>query len=176
MNIKNLVLGIAIVILTVLVVVYGISTVYPMPDYDDYCDEADRSALVQTKSQCEFIGGQWNAYDNVDPEEDIVKGYCDRDYYCRQDYEADMEDYFRNVFIVTLPLGIAIIVAGALIFGLEAVGAGLMGGGVITILYGVGGYWRYSADLMKFILSLIGLIAVIGVAYWINKKHKKKRK
>ena len=78
--------------------------------------------------------------------------------------------------MVALPLGIIIIIIGAFVFGLEAVGAGLMGGGVGTILYGVGGYWRYSADLMKFLLSLVGLIVVIYVAYWFNHKYKAWRK
>ncbi|MBU2053109.1 MAG: hypothetical protein V1788_00955 [Nanoarchaeota archaeon] len=37
MKIKNAVLGIAIVVLTIFVTVYGINTFYEKPVYDDFC-------------------------------------------------------------------------------------------------------------------------------------------
>ena len=166
MNIKNLVLGIAIIILTIFVVIYGISTFYTAPEYEDFCEDLGVGKVIETEEECTELGGRWN--DDVD--------HCDKSYECREDYDDAREVYFRNLFLITLPLGLVIIVVGALVFGLEAVGAGLMGGGVGTILYGVGGYWRYSADVMKFVLSLIGLIAVIGLAYWFNRKFGKKKK
>tara|TARA_Y100000296_G_scaffold87409_1_gene133207 strand:+ start:2800 stop:2970 length:171 start_codon:yes stop_codon:yes gene_type:complete len=46
-----------------------------------------------------------------------------------------------------------------------------MGGGVGIILYGVGAFWRFADDWLKFILSLVGLIAVIVMAYWFNSKN-----
>tara|TARA_Y100000294_G_C8508545_1_gene317738 strand:- start:113 stop:313 length:201 start_codon:yes stop_codon:yes gene_type:complete len=46
-----------------------------------------------------------------------------------------------------------------------------MGGGVGIILYGVGAFWRFADDWLKFILSLIGLIAVIILSYWFNSKN-----
>jgi len=164
MNIKNLVLGIAIIILSIFVVIYGIGTVYTAPEYEDFCESLEVGEVIGTQGECEQLNGKWN--DDFE--------HCDKDYHCREDYEDAREVYFRNLFLITLPLGIVIIIVGALAFGLETVGAGLMGGGVATILYGVGGYWRYSAELMKFLLSLIGLIAVIGLAYWLNKKFKKR--
>ena len=91
------------------------------------------------------------------------------------DYDVANEKYSRNLFLIALPLGILIIVLGAMIFGLESVGAGLMGGGVGVILYGVGNYWRYSEDLLKFLLSLTGLVIVIYFSYWFNKKSQKKK-
>ena len=78
-----------------------------------------------------------------------------------------------------MPLGILVIVLGAVIFGLEAVGAGLMGGGVGIILYGVGGFWRFADDWLKFSISLLGLIILIWFSYRFNGKgfkwQKKKR-
>ena len=75
-----------------------------------------------------------------------------------------------------MPLGIIIIAAGALIFGLEAVGAGLMGGGVGVILWGVGGFWQFAQNWLKFVLSLLGLIILIWLAYYFNKKFGEKKK
>jgi len=78
--------------------------------------------------------------------------------------------------LITLPLGIAIIILGTLIFSLESVGAGLMGGGVGLILWGVTGFWEFAEDWLKFLLSLVGLIILIALAYYFNRKLIKKRR
>lgn len=169
MGIKNVVLGIAILVLTISVVVYGISTVYDGPKYYDFCEERTGS-IIEDPIECEAAEGQWNVYDG--PKSSEVGGWCDSDFTCSAEYEDAREKYSRNLFLITLPIGIAIIIAGAVVFGLEAVGAGLMGGGVGVILYGVGEYWRYSGDLLKFLLSLVGLIVVIWFSYRFN-RHKK---
>ncbi|MGD9275577.1 MAG: hypothetical protein PVJ67_00215 [Candidatus Pacearchaeota archaeon] len=163
MDIKNIVLGIAIMILTIFVVVYGNNLIFEKPEYDDFCGSVRTAKVIETQSECAAEGGVWEDH-----------GYCNIYSGCEEEYDKAREKYYKKVFLVTLPLGIIIIAIGALVFGLEAVGAGLMGGGVATILYGVGGYWQYSADLMKFLLSLVGLVIVIYVAYWFNKKYHKK--
>lgn len=179
MNIKNLVIGITIMILTLFVVMYGINMVYSKPVYDDFCNSTLMKPvkIIETQEDCLEKNGKWNSYENV---VNNRTGYCDSDYYCRQDYETANENYYKIIFLITLPIGILIILIGMFLFGLEAVGSGLMGGGVLSILYGVGGYWRYSEDVLKFILSLIGLIIVICAAYRYNKTgslvFKKKRK
>ena len=176
MKVKNFVLGIAILIVTISVVVYGINTFYDRPEYVDYCGEYKTAEVINNLERCEEIGGQWtedNYPRKIDDENEII-GWCDRDYTCRQEYDDASETYRRNVFIFAIPLGIAIIALGALGFGLEFVGAGLMGGGVGTILYGVGGYWQYTEDWLKFIISLIGLILLIWLSYYFNKKFGKK--
>lgn len=158
MKLKDYIIGIAIIILTVSVVVYGTNTFYKSPNYSDFCDEFRGPKLIDNQTECLAVGGEWNG------------GYCDTDFECRKDYDSAREVYSRNVFIVALPVGIAIIVAGALIFGVEAIGAGLMGGGIGVILWGVGNYWPYSGDALRFALSLLGLAAVIWLAYWMNKR------
>ena len=170
MNVKNLVLGIAILIVTISVVVYGINTFYEKPEYTDFCGEYQTQEVIETQAQCEAIGGQWNSYDAPKNE---IQGYCDRDYTCRQEYDDAREIYSRNVFIIAIPLGIIIIVIGALAFHLDAVGAGLMAGGVGTIIYGVGGFWQFAQDWLKFLISLVGLVALIWLSYYFNKKFKK---
>lgn len=163
MNIKNVILSIVIIILTMAAVIYGLHTIYERPDYNDYCDYQRPLKLVENASECEAVNGTWR------------EGYCDLEYECSKPYDADMEIYSRNMFLIAVPLGILIIVLGAVIFGLEVVGAGLMGGGVGVILYGVLEYWRYSANLLRFILSLAGLLVVIWFTYWLNKRAGKKK-
>ncbi|MEK6741581.1 MAG: hypothetical protein AABX68_00125, partial [Nanoarchaeota archaeon] len=82
----------------------------------------------------------------------------------------------KKIFITALPLGIVIIFLGAVVFGLEAVGAGLMAGGIAVMIYGAGSYWRFTDDWLKFLLSLAGLIIVIWMSYYFNRKFGKKKK
>ena len=175
MAIKDVVIGIAIIVMTILVSFYGINTFYPKPDYDDFCGEIKTQELIETQQRCEEIGGKWTVYERIEPVENKTGGFCDRDYYCRQDLEEAEKVRSRNVFLIALPLAVLLIIVGAFLFKLESVGAGLMGGGVGTLIYGAGAYWPYSENWIKFILSLIALIILVGLAYWFSKKFGKKR-
>jgi hypothetical protein len=175
MSLKNYVMGIAIIILTISVVVYGVNVFYDGPEYLDFCSEFKTAEVIETAERCEEIGGNWAPY--VSPRfVEGVEGYCDRDFTCRQEHDDAREIYSRNIFLIALPAGIAIIVAGALIFGLEFVGAGIMGGGVGIVLWGVGGFWRFAEDWLKFVLSLLGLVVVVWLAYYVNKRLEGKGK
>lgn len=177
MEIKNIILGIAIMILTIFVTVYGMSVFYPAQEYNEFCPEIRTAQMITTESSCIEANGKWNSYNEVKMPETIATGYCDTEYYCRQDYETANKIRAKKIFYISVPLGILILVLGGFLFYLESVGAGLMGGGVGTIIYGAGNYWQYGDDLFRFIISLLGLIAVIGLTYWFNYKFgKKKRK
>ena len=182
MNVKDVVFGIAIIILTIFVTYYGINTIFPGVDYNEFCTPDRYNPYINTSVQCENAGGKWNPsyyegnYAKPIPVEGSVEGYCDLDYYCRQDYEKEQKIRSRNVFFIALPLGILIIAGGAFFFGLEYVGAGLMGGGVGTLIYGSGAYWPYTENWVRFILSLLGLILLIWLAYFLNKRMQKKDK
>ncbi len=173
MQIKNVVLGIAIVILTIFVSVYGISVFEPTVKYEDYCGNVQTQVLIETQAQCEAVGGQWNAYDGAKPGE--AAGFCNRYYTCQNEYDAAREARAKIVFFIAVPLGVVLIFIGGYLFGLEAVGAGLMGGGIGTIVYGAGSFWEYGGDLFRFILSLLGLAAVIYMSYWLNRRVSRKK-
>ena len=167
MDFKNIAIGIAIIILTSFVTIYGMDLLYPEVDYNIYCNEST-NLFVNDSQQCITAGGFWNSYTgSPKPSE----GYCDLQDYCRQAYDTASQDRSRKIFFVALPLGVIVIIAGAIFFGLESVGAGLMGGGIVTLIYGAGGYWRYAQQWLKFSLSLAGLVAVIYFAYWFNKRR-----
>jgi len=175
MSLKNIILGIAIVILMIFVTVNGIGVFYPKVDYNDFCGDVKTQEVIQTQERCEEIGGKWEVYESVKPVEG-VEGFCDRDFTCREEYSDAQEVRAKKVFYIALPLGILILLVGGFLFHLEAVGAGLMGGGVGTMVYGAGSYWQYGGELFRFIISLLGLVAVIFLSYWFNKKFGKKKK
>lgn len=183
MEIKNIVLGIAIIILTSFVTIYGMSVFYPNVDYDEFCG---RNLFNQkTEADCVAAGGQWSdeitnpkSDDFDEPPMPITdeEGYrCQAPSGCYDDYDKARESRAKKIFYFSIPLAIAIIFLGGFLFHLEAVGAGLMGGGAVTLIYGAGGYWRYGDELFRFIMSLLGLAAVIYISYWLNKKHGKKK-
>ena len=174
MSIKNVVIGIAIIILTISVAIYGISTFYPNPDHSDFCDDFRYSIEINNSEQCIAAEGKWNEFNVPKP---VVgeEGYCNLNYYCEQEYNDVSEKRSKIIFLIAVPLGILVIVLGALLFSLEAVGAGLMGGGVGIILYGVGGFWEFAQDWLKFLLSLVGLIILIWFAYKFNDMFPKKK-
>ena len=176
MEIKEYLIGIAIFILTLFVVIYGINTFYSNPSYNDFCEEQRGvpSVRLNTSELCTEAGGKWNSYDSVSVPKTGTDGYCDLDYYCREDYDNAREKHDMIVFIISIPLGILIILGGMFFFKLDSIGFGLMAGGLATIVYGVGTYWRYGEDWFKFLISLIGLIALIFMAYLFDKKFVRK--
>lgn len=175
MNLKNLVLSIAIAILTICVTIYGINTFYSSPEYNDFCGEYQTAEYIDNPIRCEDVGGYWY-YDGLKSTDGKVTGYCDRNYYCSREYNSAQENWYRNIFFIGLPLGIIILLIGAFLFSLEFVGVGLMAGGVITIIYSTWGFFIQSADWVRFVISLVGLIAIIYSAYWYTKKVTKLEK
>ena len=169
MGIKNFVLGVAIAILTISAAIYGIHTFYLSPEYKDFCNDSVWDVQVNTKAECESLNGRWREYEG----EPGLEGYCDRTYHCNNEYRDTKEKWNKNLFYIGLPLGILIILLGAFLFKLEFVGAGLMWGGVVTIIYSTWNFFIQSAQAIKFVLSLIGLALVIHLAYKYNRPKKK---
>jgi hypothetical protein len=174
MDLKSVAIGIAIIILTSFVIINGIGLIYPSVEYEDYCN-IEKPAVYETEQLCVAEGGKWNPVSPYEkaPSQPLITGYCDTEFYCRQTYEDASQARSRYIFFIALPLGIIILILGAVFFGLESVGVGLMGGGIVTLIYGAGGYWRYAQQWLRFLLPLIGLIVLIYFAYWFNKRSNK---
>lgn len=182
MQIKNFLIGAAITFLTFSVIFTGMQTFYPSPEWNDFCGDVnprvprlvgDFTVCTQDAQQCPdrtFVGR--------DPSNNCEFFPCEQENKfkeCQDNYETANEAYSKTLFIITLVLGIILLILGAKLFDLEAVGAGIMGGGIITIFYGSTSYWQYAGDIFRFIISIAGLIAVIYLAYWLNQKTSKKK-
>ncbi len=170
MTIKNIILGIAIIIVTIMVSIYGINTFYPKPEYNQFCNNTVKTIL--NESECIANDGVWNPVyaEMADTPKSVGGGYCDVYYKCQMEYEEAMKSFSKRAFLIAIPLGVILITVGGILFSLEVVGAGLMGGGVGVIIYGIGGYWSYTQNWMKFLITSFALAALIYVAYYLNKR------
>lgn len=189
-KVKIALLSISIAIIFVLFVGYGISTFYESPEREDFCGET-KFVDINTQAECDEQGGKWNPSPTVTKpagnqiectkvseengnmtlncrglQAEESSGWCDADYYCREDYNEAREDYNRNVFIITLFIGLIGLVVGGIVLRVESVGTGLMGGSLLTILYGVIRYWGEAPDILRF--TILGI--VLAVLVWIGYK------
>jgi hypothetical protein len=180
MKIKDILLGIAITILTFLVVFAGIQTFYSYPDSSDFCGEYKYERYPQIadkENSTDIVCAQDvrecpdETFVSRDPKQGCNFPPCSDEYTdCWDEYENSRKAYSKNLFVITLIIGIIILGIGTLLFKLESVGGGVMGGAVITLIYGAGSYWPNADNLFRFIISLIGLALVISFAYWLNKR------
>jgi len=191
MNLKNVILGIAIIILTIFVTYYGVNTFLPKPNYEDFCTNQYTTKIPKEPGACPAVcvpvyeivrdacvyNGCGSGCGADEVNSFINKTTCEQalnDLKCYERYDDAVKARAPKVFFIALPLGIIILVIGTFFFGVEAVGAGLMGGGVGTLIYGSGAYWNYMQNFVRFFLSLIGLVALIWFIYYWNKKMKQR--
>ena len=75
-------------------------------------------------------------------------------------------EYAKILFTVMAPAGLAAVVAGYLI-GINAIGIGLLAGGILCLVYGYGGYWEALSQRVRFVSILAGLLMLlfIGIGY-----------
>lgn len=166
---RNVVIGLAILILTSFVAVYGMNTFVDRPIYEDYCPDV---YVFSEETSCLQAGGEWQSYDIKTNDSTVParEGSCVPPKACYTEYDKERESYSKVIFFISVPLGILIIILGAFVFSLGSVGIGVMLGGVYTLIYGAASYWTYGEDWARFLISLVGLIAIILVAYRFNRK------
>lgn len=194
---KHVLLAIAIALVFVFFVGFGIATFYEAPRYEDFCEEREKFVDAITKQKCDEINGKWNPREFARPLEEIDnnqllctkisekgdavtldcqtqeqlynQGYCDWDFYCREEFEEEEEKYNRIVFIVATIIGLIALISG-IALKVPSVSSGLMGGGILTILYGTMRYWFGLPDFARFMLLGITL----GILIWVGYKKLKK--
>ena len=181
-KLKRTILGISIAIILALFIGYGINTFYNPPRYDDFCGgkfPEPRMIEKENIAKCELIFKANQQFEESCHQEDAIVRYetdedgcqvakeCDM---CNKEFRDTSEIYNRNVFIVTAILGLIFVTLGGIILKLESVSTGIMGGGVLTIIYGTLRYWGDMADVGRFII----LGFVLGVLIWIGYKKFKK--
>lgn len=171
-KIKRAILGISIALILALFIGYGINTFYKPPKYENFCDEQIRMKIISSEEECLAVGGQWNVAPERIAEENktIIKGFCNPNYTCEKEYMGKREIYNRNVFVIAVIAGLISVVLGGIILKLESVSSGIMGGGVLSIIYGTIRYWGDLADVGRFFILGLVLAALIWIGYRKFKK------
>ncbi|MBS3088731.1 hypothetical protein J4402_03025 [Candidatus Pacearchaeota archaeon] len=184
MNIKNLVLGIGIVVVFALVLWQGIEAFYPSPKYDDFCSVnrfdypkiipsgiqcASSQQLQAQEQQCYQDKGQ-PVYEYDDNGCQISIKECD---YCNKEYESARDAHSKIVFVISIIVAFIAIIFGYAILSIEPVGSALLGSGIWAIFYGTLINWRNFTEIWRFLLLLIALILLILIAYRLNSQKKK---
>ncbi len=145
-RLKHNILMIAIAIIFALFVGYGIDTFYESPEYDDFCNKSTRLHPVKLNQ--------------TDMEE-----FNEKQNQCWEQYDLACEPYERNVFIITLIIGIIAVFFGSFVLKIESVSSGIMAGGVLTIIYGTLRYWGDMHKYLRFTVLTMVLIILIWIGY-----------
>jgi uncharacterized protein YqhQ len=108
---------------------------------------------------------------------------CD---FCSLDYEEANKNYSKNLFLISLIIGIIVISVSVIFIKVSAVSGGLMLGSLFFIIFGTAGYWEFMEDVLRFVILGLALFILIWLAYYLAKnenkifskkiKNKKKRK
>ncbi len=142
---KKFALGFGIAIIFPIMVHYGVSTFVPSPKWQE-----------------RYSGSYYQDYSNATPE---VKAKLDRERKQREgEWKAKEKRFQAALFVVAVPLGIAAILVGSLA-AIQAVGTGLMFGGIFLLLDGYANYWSELADSMRFLSLLLAFIVLLYIGY-----------
>ena len=142
---KKFALGFGIAIILPMMVHYAVRTFSPPPQYKDY-----------------VIEGYWQKYQSATPAERTV---LDKENKALQEKRETREKVFqRHLFYVAVPVGLIAIIVGSLV-GIQAIGSGLMFGGIFSVTDGYCWYWSQLDDAMKFGSLLVAFIVLIVIGY-----------
>ena len=148
MNIKNLILGIGIVIVFGLALWQGIEAFKPSPQWDDFCKAAPAYPIEVGKgpdmnsASCIEQGGKW------------TNNYCDFYSECQKQFDDAQKTQSKFIFLVSLIVGILALIIGYSILSIEPVGSALLGSGIWSIFWGSVVNWRNFSDIWRFLLLL----------------------
>jgi len=178
MELKKVMLSLGVGILSALFIGFLIDAIYPGPEYTDYCGrQFETPAIakqVTTQGLCNYTydtafianctNGSGMIRDEYDAHGCIVKETCD---YCEKEFLEVSERYNRNLFYITAPIGLVLILIGLYLPGsIDAIAGGSLLGGILTMIQIT---MRIFGNLSKWPrVVLLGLELVIVV--WIGIK------
>jgi len=135
---RQIAIGFGIAVIFPLLIHYGVATFHPAPKHEPFVSVAP----------------------NATPDE--RKEYLARQEQRQKTYAAAAKEFARILVIVSTPLGVAAILIGAYL-SFQAIGTGLILGGILTVSWGYWSYWSYLDDWIRFTSLLIGFAILIFV-------------
>lgn len=165
-----LVMGIALV--ANLFLNYALDAFYPSPKYETFCPQKQVQEAVLTKEACLAKGGQWSEnvvspkqygiYQDLIPAQSIV-GNCNENYTCNRNFGDAMSVYNRNVFIVLVVAGTAMLMGSIFVANIEAIALGFSFAGIFSLLVGTVRYWGDMNDRLRVVVLGVALVALVWI-------------
>ena len=177
MNVKNLVLGVGIVIVFALVLWQGFEAFYPTPLYEIFCNQTvfmGKTSPVIAQQNC-FVSQKIRNNGGLP-----VYGYdvtgCATEFkecnFCNKEYEAAALSHSKIVFVISLIVAILAVITGYFVLSIEPVGSALMGSGIWAIFYGTVVNWRNFTTVWRFLLLFLVFIVLVWITLRLNKERK----
>ncbi len=142
---KKIALGFGIAIVFPMMIHYGVSTFSLQPKWKDY-----------------QVENYYEKHKRATPAEQ-EKLEAEKNRLEKERRKAEKR-FQRNLFFVVVPLGIIVIVVGAFL-STQAIGTGLMFGGIFSVCYGYFNYWSELVDPLKFASMLVAFVVFLFVGY-----------
>lgn len=177
--------SLAVAILYILFVVFGVRTLYSEPDYPGYpAGPKPTDGMIYCERSDECYRETYDPADGVPrrelitPEIEETLTAAERNYLQSQreyendirDYEHDREVYFRNVFIIAAFFGVLAIIGAVLLYRrVDAMPLGLLLGGIGSLIYGWVEWARgpdEAGTSVVFVIITGGLLLVLAGGYW----------
>jgi len=174
MELKKVMLSIGVGVLAALFIGFLIEAIYPSPDYYDYCKREFNPKPQVKDNLCNFtynisLRDQCTETEGIIRQEYDVNGCiinesCD---YCQKEFQTANDNYNRNLFYITAPIGLLLIILGLYLpASIDAIAGGVLLGGVLTMIQIT---MRVFGDLGKWPrVILLGLELVLVL--WIGIK------
>ncbi|MFH2138373.1 MAG: hypothetical protein ABII88_07665 [Candidatus Omnitrophota bacterium] len=139
---KKIILGFGIAILLPMLVYYGLSSFvhrpfwkdYQIEDYSERYDDATPLQKAALEKERKELNNKW---------------------------KEDNEVFERYFFYAAIPIGIVVTIGG-IIVKIQAVGAGLMVGGIVTLLWGCSTRWAELPAWIRFVSLLVVFLCLVG--------------
>jgi hypothetical protein len=138
---RQIVIGFGIAIIFPLLIHYGVSTFHPAPKLESSIT-APLAPNASADERKEYFAQQ---------QQQRQKAYAEA-----------AKEFARILVMVSTPLGVAAIFIGAYL-AFQAIGTGLILGGILTVSWGYLSYWGYLDDWIRFISLLAGFAILIFV-------------
>lgn len=162
---------VAIVILLNLFINYSISLVYESPKFENFCPEKQINISPTNQEECLAEGGSWTndpipkRIDSPDGTTQIIEGYCDITYTCRQEFETTRETYERNIFITLVSIGVIIFILSLVLNSNYVISTSLAMGALLDFIVASIRYWSSADNVAKVIILAIALGILIYLGY-----------
>ncbi len=158
MKLTKTFLAIGISIIFAIFISYGLTVIYEKPS-TSYA-ESPRGLCKDLIQKNEFGHTTWTtesseAYNNCLDE---------------KNKESELYNYSRNSFYILNLIGLAAIIGGISLRKLEGIGSGLLGGGILVVLWSLGytrSYWSEFNEYVK--LALLGIVLVVLIYFGYKK-------